>query len=158
MGQYFLDTSALVKRYINDEPGHAWVSALCDPGAGNILLIAEATLVEVVATFCRMGRSAPPRLAVAQRDALIALFRQHDTQQGYYVVPVDRALYTRAGDLCAAHPLRAYDAVQLACALTARDDALRAGVAGPTFVCADTALLSMAAAEGMVTENPNSHP
>jgi hypothetical protein len=158
MPRYFLDTSALVKRYINDEPGYAWVTALCAPDAGNVLIISEAALVEVVTTFCRMARAQPPRLSAADRDRLIGLFRQHDTQRNYTIIAVERAIYTRAGDLCTPHPLRAYDAVQLACALTTRDDALAAGVTTPVFVCADVALLGIAAAEGMVTENPNDRP
>jgi predicted nucleic acid-binding protein len=56
-----------------------------------------------------------------------------------YVVPVERTLYTRAADLCCSHSLRAYDAVQLACALMAR-----AGVTPPIFVCADIVLLDIA--------------
>jgi hypothetical protein len=59
--------------------------------------------------------------------------------------------------LCHTHPLRAYDAVQLACAFQARDDAQVVGVTPPVFVCADTNLLASAAAEGMGVDNPNDH-
>jgi uncharacterized protein len=65
---------------------------------------------------------------------------------------------TRAANLCRVHPLRAYDAVQLASALQARDDALAIDVPPPTFVCADTVLLDVAAAEGLAAENPSAHP
>jgi len=54
--------------------------------------------------------------------------------------------------------LRAYDAVQLACALRVRDDAMAIGVMPPIFVCADDALLAVAAAEGLSVENPHAHP
>jgi predicted nucleic acid-binding protein len=158
MASYFLDTSALVKRYVDFEPGYAWITAICDPAAGNDLLISEAALAETIATFCRMARENPPRASIPDRNALIALFRQHDTQQNYYLVRVDRAIYVRAGDLCMTHPLRAYDAIQLACALTVRDDALQAGVDPPIFVSADTELLAAAAAEGLPTDNPADHP
>ncbi|HEU5441078.1 MAG TPA: type II toxin-antitoxin system VapC family toxin [Ktedonobacterales bacterium] len=158
MASYFLDTSALVKRYVDFEPGHAWITAICDPAASNDLLISEAALAETVATFCRMARENPPRVSAPDRDALIALFRQHDTQQSYYVVRVDRAIYVRAGDLCTAHPLRAYDAIQIAGALTARDDALQAGVDPPIFISADAQLLAAAVAEGLPTDNPTNHP
>jgi hypothetical protein len=43
----------------------------------------------------------------------------------------------RAAVLCRIHPLRAYDAAQLACALTQRDDDEAAGRPVSTFVCAD---------------------
>ena len=158
MTSYFLDTSALVKRYVDFEPGHAWIMSLFDPAAGNDILISEATLTETVATFCRMARENPPRVSVATRDALIALFRQHDASLDYSAIHVTRTIYIRAGDLCTARPLRAYDAIQLACALAARDDALSAHIDPPIFVCADAGLLAAAAAEGLAIENPANHP
>ncbi|HEY7976225.1 MAG TPA: hypothetical protein VID72_12835, partial [Ktedonobacterales bacterium] len=75
MARYFLDTSALIKRYVNDEPGHEWISSICAAEAGHAIMIAEVALVEMVATFCRMAREIPPRLQVSDRDSLIALFR-----------------------------------------------------------------------------------
>jgi predicted nucleic acid-binding protein len=126
---YFLDTSALVKRYVTDEVGHAWMTSLFVPTAGNTILIAEIALAETVCTFCLMARGTPPRVSVPDRDALISLFRDHDARREYYIVPVGRDIFLRAGDLSRAHPLRTYDAVQLACAFQARDDARTAGVA-----------------------------
>ena len=52
MGAYFLDTSAIVKRYFL-EKGHQWIIALCDPEQANIIYISQAALVEVVAAICR---------------------------------------------------------------------------------------------------------
>ncbi|MGH2516356.1 MAG: type II toxin-antitoxin system VapC family toxin [Ktedonobacterales bacterium] len=156
MPAYFLDTSAVVKRQIA-EPGHTWVRALCSPDAGNSIAIAEITLVEVPATFSRMARETPKRIRVARRDRLIADFEDRVRRQ-YEVVRITRNIYTQAAGLCRVHPLRAYDAVQLACALTRRDDDLASGSPAPTFVCADAALLAAAAAEGLGTENPNTHP
>jgi hypothetical protein len=155
MASYFLDTSALVKRQV-DEVGHRWVRSLVHGRAGHTIAIAEVALVEVVASLCRMAREQPPRLAIADRDRLIARFRQH-TQRRYQVVAVNEALLLRAGALCRTHPLRAYDAVQLACALTFRDDEATAGRPAPIFVCADTQLLAIAQAEGLVVEDPNAH-
>ena len=80
------------------------------------------------------------------------------TRRRYNIVPVDRAIMNMAADRCLAHPLRAYDAVQLACALRARDDATAIGVTPPIFVCADNTLLAAAAAEGLAGENPHAHP
>ena len=48
------------------------------------------------------------------------------------------------------HPLRAYDALQLAGCLVVRD-----GMAGPvTFVCADVRLCEAAGHEGLAALNP----
>lgn len=157
MARYFLDTSALIKRYVKDEPGHLWIEGLCAAAAGHIVVIAEVALVEVIATFCRLAREAPPRLLMSDRDSLITLFREHDVFQTYTVVTVQRGLLERAATLCLTYPLRAYDAVQLACALQAGDDAAEAGVSQPVFVCADLTLLAAARAEGMAVDNPNQH-
>ncbi len=130
MASYFLDTSALVKQHVA-ETGHAWVRAICAPTAGNVVVTAEIALVEVVATFSRMARENPPRLTIAERDQVIADFNARFLRQ-YVVVKIDRALLERAAMLSMTHPLRAYDAVQLACALTRRDDDLAAGEPAPS--------------------------
>ncbi len=154
MALYYLDSSAVVKRYVA-EGGHTWIVALCDPAQGHDLHIAQAALVEVVATLCRKAREAA--LTTAERDQLIADFRR-DTTTTYAVRPVTTAIYTRAGDLCRTHRLRAYDAVHLAAVLDLRDDAQAGGTPAPSFVCADTDLLGFAGAEGLSTDNPNAHP
>lgn len=156
MATYFLDTSALVKRHIAEQ-GWAWIRALCAPVVGNTIVIAEASIVEVASTFSRMVRERPPRLNDVTRDQLIKRFSDH-VQRDYVVMEVNRAIFIRAADLCPRHPLRAYDAVQLACALTRRDDDALLGLPAPIFVCADSGLLAVAIAEGFATENPNAHP
>jgi predicted nucleic acid-binding protein len=48
MSLYFCDTSAIIKRYV-EEPGHQWISQLCDPANGHDITISQVALVEVVA-------------------------------------------------------------------------------------------------------------
>ena len=157
MGSYFLDTSALVKRYVT-EPGSEWVEMRCRPAAENTIIISQATLVEAVATFCRKAReqNISQRISEADRDWNITLFRQ-DVRQQYNVVRVTSTIYSRAGDLCRLHRLRAYDAVQLACTLAVRSKLAALGIQAPTFVSADTDLLDIASAEGLSIENPNDY-
>lgn len=156
MALYFLDSSAIVKRHVM-EPGQAWVNALCDPAARHTIAIAEISIVEVIASFCRMAREVPQRLSMPDRDRLILIFEKLASSE-YTVVVINRTLLSRAAALCRLHPLRAYDAVQLACALTQRDTGLSASRLAPIFVSADTVLLSAAQAEGFVIENPNAYP
>ncbi len=118
MATYFLDTSAIVKRYF-PEQGHNWLVTLCDPVQEHELYISQAALVEVVATICRKARE--QNITITERDRLIAEFRQ-DSQDDYIMWLVTAPMYTSAGDLCRSHRLRAYDAVQLACALGVRND------------------------------------
>ena len=156
MTTYFLDSSALVKRHVA-EPGHAWIVQITDPTAGNVIVISAVALVEVTASFARMSRERPRRLSRPNRDRLSAYFALL-AQSEYESVQMTHALLVRADGLCRTHPLRAYDAIQLACALTRRDDDIARGLPAPLFVCADTHLLDAAAAEGLPTENPNLFP
>lgn len=153
MGAYFLDTSALIKRYIA-EPGHLWMTELCHPEQGNSLSISQAAAVEAVATICRKARE--QHITIDRRDELITIFRK-DYRRHYRVIRVTNTIYTVAGDLCTRHKLRAYDAIQLACALSVRDAALARNLAVPVFVCADSDLLAVVAAEGLPIKNPNDH-
>ena len=158
MGLYFLDSSAIVKRYFQ-EPGHEWIEALHDPAQGHGLYIAQAALVEGVASICRKARE--QTMPLDERDSTSDDFRR-DVQNTYSVWLIDNALYVAAGDLCRSHRLRAYDAIQLACALVVREDVF---VAQPSdaeppdflFVSADIGLLANARAEGFSTENPNNY-
>ena len=64
----------------------------------------------------------------------------------------------RAEDLLAVHPLRTYDAVQLASALESNTRLVTAGLSPVIFVSADARLLVAAVAEGLMTEDPYTHP
>jgi predicted nucleic acid-binding protein len=156
MALYFLDSSTIVKRYFQ-EPGHEWIETLHDPAQGHGLYIAQAALVEVVASICRKARE--QNMSREERDSTIDDFRR-DVQNTYSVWVVDNALYIAAGDLCRSHRLRAYDAVQLACAMAVREDVLVAQSPDTEqpdflFVSADFGLLTIARAEGFSSENPN---
>ncbi|WP_244918150.1 type II toxin-antitoxin system VapC family toxin [Nostoc linckia] len=56
MARYFIDSSALVKRYIS-ETGSAWVLGLFDPTLNNEVFIAAITGVEIIAAITRRSRS-----------------------------------------------------------------------------------------------------
>jgi predicted nucleic acid-binding protein len=153
----FLDTSAIVKRYVN-ETGSEWVVVQCKQAADNTIILSYATLAEAVTAFCRKARlqDLNQRISESDRDHHIRIFRQ-DVEQQYTLVDVTKAVYTHAGDLCRIHKLRAYDAIQLACALKASGEFIALEKAAPIFVSADTDLLSIAEAEGLNIEDPNAH-
>lgn len=52
MATYFIHSSALVKRYIN-EIGSTWILSLFDPALNNHIVIAAITTVEIVAAITR---------------------------------------------------------------------------------------------------------
>jgi uncharacterized protein len=61
-------------------------------------------------------------------------------------------------DLIQRYPLRAYDAVQLATAMVVNQSLAAHGLPPLYFVSADDRLITAAQAEGLTTDNPNSHP
>jgi predicted nucleic acid-binding protein len=110
---YFVDSSALVKRYVS-EMGTTWLQSALDPQTHNPTIIARATWVEVLSAFARRQREGmllPNQVAQAVR-----VFR-YDLDTQYQVVELDRAIADMAGQLVGRYPLRAYDAIQLASAL-----------------------------------------
>jgi predicted nucleic acid-binding protein len=110
---YFLDTSALVKRYV-PETGSNWIQSITDVASNNDLAISQITWVEVYSAFARRQREGS--LSAGELDILLQKFRnEFDTQ--YRVIEVDPALIESAGQLVIQYPLRAYDAVQLASGL-----------------------------------------
>src|SRR2546421_9609401 len=153
MAMYFLDSSAVVKRYF-PEQGHRWIDALCNAAQDHEIYMAQPALVEVVAALCRREREGS--ITLAERDALITLFRE-DSKESYNIWPVTTDLYTSAGDLCRSHRLRAYDAVQLACTLALREYTRTNQLPDLIFVCADVGLLAIASAVGLRVENPNNY-
>jgi predicted nucleic acid-binding protein len=151
---YFLDSSAVVKRYVT-ESGSDWIRSLSDPDAQNPLIIARIAWVEVLSALARRQREGS--LTGDDVAQAIRTFR-YDLDMQYQVVELDRALAATAGELVVRHPLRAYDAVQLASALRIQTNLEQNGVSGLAFVSADDRLLAIAQVEGLSTDNPNYHP
>lgn len=154
MSDYFLDSSALLKRY-TAEQGTAWIRALVAPRSGNVLFIAEITPVEIISGIQRRQRAA--QLSVVRAQNTRRLLDRHASRE-YKIVALNDAIVTRAKDLVTVHPLRAYDAVQLASALESNALLLAAGSLPLTFVSADVRLLTAAADEGLATDDPNVYP
>ena len=156
MDTFFMDTSAIVKRYVPAETGSSWTITICEPVTGHKIVLAQTTLVEAIATICRKARDPNPALRITEkeRERLIKLFRQ-DASKQYHVIPVTTSFYTKAGNLCRFHQLRAYDAMQLICAIVVRNRLIRSSQPAPIFVSADDKLLDIARTEGFAVENPN---
>jgi uncharacterized protein len=151
---YFLDSSALIKRYILEQ-GTVWMRAIVAPSAGNTLLVSRITPVEVISGVCRRQRegAVTPRVARAVR----VLLTQH-LQRDYRAIDLVEHVIQQSQDLLERYPLRAYDAIQLASALEGQARLISAELAPLIFVSADTRLLAAASAEGLSTDDPNSHP
>jgi len=138
----FADSSVIVKLYV-PEAGHEQVRRLERP-----LLISGLATVEVAGALWRkqrLGELDPADAALLVR-AFTANFSDVGDAGPFAVVAVTPEILRHAARLVARHPLRAYDAVQLASALAAQA-ALGEALA---FAAADRALNAAAASEGLV--------
>jgi predicted nucleic acid-binding protein len=146
---YFLDSSAIVKRYLREQ-GSAYVSAL-PTSMEDLVYIAQIAGVEVVAAIARQVLVK----SISKRKAQIAIaqFRVDFTDR-FVVVSINHHLIESAMHLAETHALRAYDAVQLATVLTIAKHGQGLAV---TFVCADESLNGVARTMGLTIENPNQY-
>jgi len=142
---YYLDTSALVKLYVI-EPGTEQMIRLADSDEPT-LAIFGLSRVEFRAALRLRERTGD----VSHDDAekLIAMMEDH-LQNLYLIQPVTEQVIEEAAALVDRHPLRAYDAIQLAGCLTLRSRSSER----PAFVCSDLRLLSAARDEGLVVVDP----
>jgi predicted nucleic acid-binding protein len=154
MSSFFLDTSSVVKRYVA-ESGSAWIRSLTDPVAGNHCWVAAVTRVELLAAVYRRVRTGT--LTPVQAGQIEAVFR-HELSTHFQVIPLGTVILDRAMELVAVHPLRAYDALQLAAALYFQSQSVALGLPPPTLLSADHALNLAASSEGMSVDDPNLHP
>jgi predicted nucleic acid-binding protein len=151
---YFVDTSALSKRYIA-ETGSLWVQSVLKPATGAIVYIVRITAVELISAITRRERSGTltsPGATSARAEI------RTDLAGEFQIVEVTGTLVAQAMMLAEAHGLRGYDAVQLAAALEVNDGRLALGLPSITLLSADTELNAAARAEGLVVEDPNQHP
>lgn len=134
----YADTSALVKRYVQE----AGTEAVLAYFAGfEMIATATVTQVEMAAALAKAWRQGWLDGAAAQgawQD-----FLHH--WPAYVRLPASSPVLERAARLTWKHGLRAYDALHLACALTWQESAAEATV----FACFDRRLRQAAEAEGL---------
>jgi predicted nucleic acid-binding protein len=151
---HFLDSSALVKRYIQ-ETGSAWVRTLCQQTQPEDLYIARIAGAEVVSAIARRGRAGD--LSSQALTTTLARFRQ-DFATTYEIIEISPAIVAQAMGFAQSRFLRGYDAVHLAVAWGLHSFRQMMRLPTLTLVSADNDLNAAATAEGIVVENPNSHP
>lgn len=157
MASFYFDSSALVKYYII-ESGTIWVQNLIDDQLderrANTISTSALTWAEVISAFAKRHRMGD--ISTHLYKSLTSRFLQ-EARLRYGRLRVNDAVIEAAVELIQRHPLRAYDAVQLATALIL-NSALIADTLPPlTFVSADNVLCAAARAEGLPAENPNEH-
>lgn len=137
----FLDTSAIVKLFVA-EPGNEKVRALLH----SPLVIADIALVELPAALHRKQRMRELSAADAQLFKRAFLGAAIGSAPGFKLelVATELPVLRVSARLVARHPLRAYDAIQLAAAMAAVTE-----LSGCTFGSFDNRLNEAAMAEGL---------
>ena len=151
MVNYYLDTSAMLKQYV-DEPGSVWLRA--QVSSATSLVSSQLLVVEAVSAFNRRVREGS--LSSTEYQRVCDVFRE-DCRTVYQIVPPTTAIVDLACVLLERHPLRGYDAMHLATALTVQQALQRRDLPALTFLCADDRLNAAATAEDLAVDNPNNH-
>jgi len=151
MVNYYLDTSALLKHYV-DELGSAWLRSKL--ASATSAASPQLCMVEAVSAFNRRVREGGLLPAEYQRVRDILY---EDCRTTYQVVPATTTIVDLACSLLERHPLRGYDAMHLATALTVQQSLQSRNLPALTFLSADDGLNAAAAAEGLAVENPHEH-
>lgn len=145
---YLLDTSTLVKRYLN-EAGSAYIRRLFQT-PGIIFYQTFLTPLETASALYRRHRAG--QLSIEELSLLLKSYAIHSREE-YLLLPYSQSLMDTAGSLIARYPLRALDAIQLASALKLRDT-LPTDAPSLIFLSADDRLVTAARQEHLQAVNP----
>jgi predicted nucleic acid-binding protein len=149
----YFDTSALLKQYVA-ETGSDWVRTYLASATAPAVSTSHLTVVEATCAFARRLREGS--LLPAGHAKVVQAF-DYDIAYHYNLLDIMPVTIDTARRLANRHPLRAYDAVQLATARLLNKDLLRTNKPPLTFICANDRLIAIAQAEGLLTDNPNHH-
>jgi predicted nucleic acid-binding protein len=143
---YFLDTSALVKLYV-EEQGTDRLLPLVSNQPENRFAVLAISVVEIRSAIRRRQRAGDidDNVATAILESVQSHLETQFMRQAVNDTVIDRAL-----EMIDRYALRAYDAVQLAgclvlCAITAQEF---------TFICSDHRLLEAARSERLTVLDP----
>jgi uncharacterized protein len=147
LGLYYLDTSALVKLYVQ-EPGTQRLLGLTRSSNNNRFAVLSLARVEMHSAVRRRQRDGD--LDAQNAEHILARFDNH-IEARFIRQLINEALLDLAVALLDRYTLRAYDAVQLAGCIVLRTSS---GHDPPIFVCSDRRLIEAAEAEGLAAMNP----
>ena len=155
MGTLYFDSSALVKYYLV-EPGTSWVRSTIDRRTNSNweheIATSILSVAEVVSAFASRRRA--KEISSKLYDGIISRFLREGRRR-CQLVAASEAVVDLAAQLIHRHPLRAYDAVQLATALRLNQILQENWLPPLTFVSAGGMLCDAARAEGISAENPS---
>jgi len=137
-----------------NEPGSDWLRAIVTSSEPPLFFISRMTIVEVISVFARRVRD--DSLSSDEFAALGDAFRS-DCLNRYQIMPPTLEIVDLACSLLERHPLRAYDATQLATGLIAQLFLTAQNYPSLTFLSSDDGLNQAASREGLPVDNPCHH-
>jgi len=126
---YYLDTSALIKRYV-DETGSDWLRATCNTQPPPSVIVVHLIIVEMTSALARRTREGT--LTPEEYAQIQAAFRS-DCLHEYEIVNAVGGVIDQARRLLEKYPLRAYDAVHLATGIVSNQRLLINGLSRFSF-------------------------
>lgn len=134
----YIDSSALVKRYIHEDGTEVVNSLFLD---ATELIASSVCIPEIASAAARRGRCG--ELDADQHQLVKSMF--FGDLRGFMLVAVDERIVSTSVDMVEKHPLKALDSIQLASAIAADPD---------LFVCSDGTLIDAARQEGLAVFDP----
>lgn len=148
MPVFYLDTSALVKRYRTEQGTEVVEQLLSNPSPEDRFFISFLSIIELTSAVLRLVRGGQLREETANQ--LLARFRR-DVQDLFRVWPLNEDIAASAVQVVEARRLRSADALHMA---TAETIASLASGACAVMVSSDRELLDAAGAAGLVPLDP----
>ena len=142
MALYYVDTSALVKRYHLEQGSDRIDRLFADANAG--LVMAGFALTELTSA---LDRKCQEGLLTGEGLAQVLAVVAWDVLAEFWLVELDRAHVRLSQSLILSHHLRTLDALHLAVIVSIKD-------LHPVLVSADARLLQAAGKEGIELLNP----
>ncbi|MBX2999802.1 MAG: type II toxin-antitoxin system VapC family toxin [Caldilineaceae bacterium] len=150
MRSLFLDSNVVVKYYYSEE-GSAWVRSLIDAD-DTVCFVSMLAIVEVTSALSRVRREG--QLGQRRFEEMIERFYGELHTQRFLSRDIDQKMLEFASVLALRYPLKAYDAIQVASALSVHNLP-----AAPDFlfVSGDQKVINAAKLEGLTVDDPANH-
>ena len=112
---YYLDTSVIIKLYLNEPRTEVMIRLLDEIDSDDRLHTSWFTILELTSVILRLAKGG--RLGTNTADSIVA-GSQHQIGETFLVWPIDESVLTEALAVVERHTLRSPDAIHLATAMS----------------------------------------
>lgn len=148
---YYFDSSVAVKRY-PPEKGSAWVEEVFALLEENTVYLGQIGTVEIAAALSKKVRTR--ELSQEEYEMALETFLKNVQDEDFYTIALSEEIVKEAVTLTRRYPLRGYDAVHLATAITVNRTLRNSALAALMFSSSDKVLCDAARSEGLMVYDP----